>query len=82
MTDDILEPLVYALGIAAKPPRRSLRLATVTNITSGVSVQFDEEGTASPKKYKRLASYTAVIGHRVLMAKVGSTWVILGQITT
>lgn len=78
---DILEPLVGALADAKRadsPPL--LRLATITS-TSPLRVQFDGEATASPKTYKRLGSYSPVLGHRVLAARVGRSWVILGQIT-
>lgn len=80
--NDPLAPITEALAAAAKAPPREHRLATVTNITGGVSVQFDGETTASPRKYMRLTSYTAVIGDRVLMARAGSTWVILGKVAT
>lgn len=82
MSDDILAPLVEAIGNSNKNGPRPFRLGTVTNITGGANVRFDEEASAGSKKYTRLASYTPVIGHRVLLARVGSTWTILGQVTT
>lgn len=77
---DALDPIVYALGDAGATGPSQYKLATVTNITGGISVQFDSESIPSTKKYKRLSAYTAVINHRVLLAKVGSTWVILGTL--
>jgi hypothetical protein len=81
MSGDILAPIVEALAAAGKKGPRPFKLATVTNISGGANVRFDEEGSAGSKKYTRLASYTPVVGHRVLMARAGSSWVILGQVS-
>lgn len=57
------------------------RLATVTSTSGGVFVQFDGETTASQKSYKRLASYSSpAVSDRVLLIKVGGTYVILGKV--
>lgn len=57
------------------------KLATVTSTSGGVSVQFDGETTPSTKKYKRLASYSSpTVNDRVLLIKVGGTYVIIGKI--
>ena len=57
------------------------KLATVTSTSGGVSVQFDGETTPSAKKYKRLASYSSpTVNDRVLLVKVGGTYVIIGKI--
>jgi len=57
------------------------KLGTVTSTSGGVSVQFDGETTASAKKYKRLASYSSpTVSDRVLLVKVGGSYVILGKI--
>ena len=57
------------------------KLATVTSTSGGVSVQFDGETTPSTKKYKRLASYSSpAVNDRVLLIKVGGTYVIIGKI--
>jgi hypothetical protein len=57
------------------------KLATVTSTSGGVSVQFDGETTPSTKKYKRLASYSSpTVNDRVLLVKVGGTYVIIGKI--
>lgn len=57
------------------------KLATVTSTSGGVSVQFDGETTPSAKKYKRLASYSnPAVNDRVLLVKVGGSYVILGKI--
>ena len=57
------------------------KLATVTSTSGGVSVQFDGETTPSTKKYKRLASYSSpTVNDRVLLIKVGGTYVIIGKV--
>lgn len=57
------------------------KLATVTSTSGGVSVQFDGETTPSAKKYKRLASYSSpTVNDRVLLIKVGGTYVIIGKV--
>ena len=57
------------------------KLATVTSTSGGVSVQFDGETAPSSKKYKRLASYSSpTVSDRVLLIKVGGSYVILGKI--
>lgn len=57
------------------------KLGTVTSTSGGVSVQFDGETTPSTKKYKRLASYSSpTVNDRVLLIKVGGTYVILGKV--
>lgn len=57
------------------------KLGTVTSTSGGVSVQFDGETTPSAKKYKRLASYSSpTVNDRVLLIKVGGTYVIIGKV--
>ena len=57
------------------------KLGTVTSTSGGVSVQFDGETTPSTKKYKRLASYSnPAVNDRVMMVKIGGSYVILGKI--
>lgn len=57
------------------------KLGTVTSTSGGVSVQFDGETTPSAKKYKRLASYSSpTVNDRVIMVKIGGSYVILGKI--
>lgn len=57
------------------------KLGTVTSTSGGVSVQFDGETTPSTKKYKRLASYSSpTVNDRVLLIKVGGTYVIIGKV--
>lgn len=55
-------------------------IAVITSITNGVFVRFWGENNASSKSYKRLSSYTPVVGDKVLLAQVGGTFVILGKI--
>lgn len=57
------------------------KLGTVTSTSGGISVQFDGETAPSGKKYKSLASYSSpAINDRVLLAKVGGTYVVLGKL--
>jgi len=57
------------------------KLGTVTSTSGGVFVQFDGETTASQKSYKCLASYSSpTVSDRVLLVKVGGSYVILGKI--
>lgn len=54
-------------------------LATVTGgNASGYLVLFDGEASASTRRY--LAVTGAVVGDRVVMLKVGSTWILLGSV--
>ncbi|QUI24867.1 hypothetical protein HZI73_22320 [Vallitalea pronyensis] len=55
----------------------SYKLGTVT----GGKVVFDGEDTASGKTYKKLNSITLADNDRVLLARVSSTYVILGKLT-
>lgn len=77
-----LDPLIFALQKTRESSRSasSFALATITSTTGGLFVRFDGETAASPRSYKRLNTYTPVIGARVLLARVGSTWVVLGSI--
>ena len=43
MSGDILAPIVEALAAAGKKGPRPFKLATVTNISGGANVRFDEE---------------------------------------
>lgn len=78
-----IDPLLDALRYAADPPSNVplTKLATVTATSaSGVTVRFDGESTASSRLYRTTASVT--VGQRVLMTRVGSTYVCTGSITT
>lgn len=58
-------------------------LGTIGSVSNKVAtVQFDGEGSASSKYYPSLAPYTPVAGHRVLVANIAGTHVILGQVQT
>lgn len=41
---------------------------------------FDGETTVSTKQYPYLASYSPVAGDRVILEKVGGTYVVMGKI--
>ena len=58
-----------------------LRLGTVTGTnSSGVLVQLDGEDTARSKRYKRLSSYSATVGDRVLLAAISGSYVVIGKV--
>lgn len=64
-----------------RPKERQFKLGTVTSISGGISVQFDGETAPISKKYKRLASYSnPAVNDRVLLIKVGGSYVVLGKI--
>lgn len=66
--------------------RPTCRLGTVdpafngTVGVTGAKITFSGESTLSGRGYLPLSSYTPVAGHRVLMLRVGNTWVMLGKI--
>jgi hypothetical protein len=66
----------------AKAQDSPFRLGTVDpGYASGrPKVTFDGETTLSVKTYPYLSSYTPIAGHRVLLAAMGSTWVVLGRV--
>lgn len=55
-------------------------LATVTSTEGGLFLHFAEAAEASPKSYKRLASYSPAVSDRVLVAKISGTYVVLGEV--
>lgn len=64
------------------PQPVELRLATVANYSSsnGSTLIFDGETEPTTKRYKRLYSYSGAANHRVLVAKVSGTYIILGRV--
>lgn len=62
--------------------KSSFVLGTVDSLfpDGSAKIKFDGETTTSQKKYKRLASYTPAAGHRVMLAVVSGTYVILGRV--
>jgi hypothetical protein len=74
-----LDPLIEALRIAAPELDDWTCLASVTG-TSPLRLMFDGEDTASTRDYTRLSSYTPTLNDRVLCARVGSTWTVLGKV--
>lgn len=77
-----IDPLVEALrGAAAPSGPPSARLATVTAFGgSGVTVRFDGESVASSRPYRTTASVR--VGQRVLMIRVGQSYVCTGAVAT
>ena len=68
------------LGTASLPS--SLMLAKVGSYTSGAGTTliFDGQTAATTKRFKRLSTYTPTAGARVLVAKIGGSYVILGAV--
>lgn len=60
----------------------SLLLAKVGSYTSGsgITLIFDGQTAATTKRFKRLSTYTPSAGARVLVAKIGGSYVILGAV--
>lgn len=76
----VLDPLLEALheGRHVEAPTR---MAVVTAVSvSGTTVQFDGEISASQRLYRAAAPCN--VGDRVVMLRVGSTWVIAGPTAT
>jgi len=64
--------------------RDTFALGTIpATYASGLpEVRFDSESVASIKLRPYLASYVPAANDRVLMARVGNGWVILGKVTS
>lgn len=62
-------------------PDEPFSIATVAAVfPTGLTLQFNGEQQAGQKKYRRLGSYTATVGDRVLVANIGGSAVVLGKI--
>lgn len=55
---------------------QTTRLGTITDV-NGPKVRFDGENAASGKAYKYVKSYSPVLNDRVLLLKVGNSWMII-----
>lgn len=67
----------------AKPNQQNpFKLATVVGLFDNgtAKIQFDGETEPSEKEYAYFSSYRPVVGDRVLLAKVGGTYVIMNSI--
>lgn len=64
------------------PSSPDYRLATVNAYTagSGVRVVFDGEGADSGQNFPVAGSYCPVIGQRVIMQKIGNTYVVMDSV--
>lgn len=87
---DNLAPLLQALSEAAErySDTRPTRLATVmtanaATTTSGVTVavRFDGETATAGKAYLCLATYTPTAGDRVILLRVGASYVAIGSVS-
>lgn len=65
----------------AGPAGKAWKLGTVTS-TDPLNVQIDGEADDAGITYPALASYPAAIEDKVLLARVGATWVVLGEAGT
>ena len=59
---------------------RHFLMGIVASITGGLFIKLDGETDARTKSFARLASYTPVVEHRVLIAKISGTYVVLGRV--
>lgn len=77
---DVADKLLRAIRDAQPDDETPTRLATVTGGTnSTLLVRFDGEATASTRQYPLM--FTPVrVGDRVVMLRVGSTWVVAGRV--
>lgn len=71
-----------SLVIGQGDNQRAFALGTIPgSYTSGrPTVTFDGESTVSTKAYPYLSPYTPAANDRVLLARVGHGWVILGEV--
>jgi hypothetical protein len=61
---------------------KAFSLGTIDGVSGGKArIKFDGENVTSSKYYSRLTSYSPVSGHRVLVANIAGSHVILGQIS-
>lgn len=59
---------------------RPFLMGVVNSITGGLYIKLDGETDARTKSFAILASYTPIVGHRVLVAKISGTYVVLGRV--
>lgn len=81
MTADPLSGLVKALRSKTGDPKDPTRIAVVTDIaqpSGGAQVRFEGEASAGSRWYRMLCAPR--VGDRVVMLRVGSTWVVSGVI--
>ena len=76
----------FALDLPGEEPGGSqlLYIATVAsyNSSTGATLIFDGQTSATTKRYKRLANgMTPAANDRVLVAKISGSYVILGKIS-
>lgn len=58
------------------------KIGTIASASGKPTIIFAGEDQPSQKGYSYLASYIPAIGDRVLLAKIGGTYVILGKLIT
>lgn len=57
-------------------------IGTIASVGDGAaSVIIDSEDTATKKMYKSINSYSPKVGDRVLLDRIGGSYVIIGSIT-
>lgn len=80
-TDEVLG---YIAGAVRAEDQRLFRLGTIDPAYSSgqPKVTWDGEGAVTTKDYVHLSSYAPKAGERVLAARVGRTWVVLGRLGT
>jgi hypothetical protein len=66
-----------------QPRQANFKLASVTELFTQdqcAKITFDGEDTPSEKEYSYLAWYVPAVGDKVLLARVGDSWTILGKV--
>ena len=58
------------------------KIGTIASTNGKPTVTFAGEDQPSQKGYSYLASYTPAVGDRVLLVKIGGTYVILDKLIT
>lgn len=77
------DQFVDLLRDAVAVDREVFRIGTVVSVAGTAdraTVRFDGETSASTKQYVALASITPAVDGRVLLARVGNSWVIIGDL--
>lgn len=72
------EDMERAIQEAMQATPGAFAMGVITSTTNGLYAQIEK--TPRAISLKCLASYTPAVGHRVLIAKISSTFVVLGRV--
>lgn len=81
-TEQILGYIRSAVREETRKREPQTRLAVIdANYLSGrPRIRFEGEAASGQKHYPYLSSYTPAAGDRVVVARVGTSWVVMGKI--